>query len=67
MSARGRSGDNNRAIKTAIRNLSQKDKARLLQCVFCKHNPDTCGKSEADEDADGMCKDYLGDIVIKER
>ena len=28
---------------------------RLHQCLTCVHNPETCGCTEADEDANGMC------------
>lgn len=47
------------AIK-AVRGLSARDKIRLLQCVFCKNNPETCGCSERNEDEKGMCKKYNG-------
>lgn len=38
--------------------LSFKDKRRLLQCIFCGNNPDTCGCTEKDEDAKGYCTKY---------
>lgn len=47
------------AIK-AVRSLSAHDKIRLLQCVFCNNNPETCGFDEKNEDAEGMCKKYNG-------
>lgn len=43
-----------------MRNLSAHDKIRLLQCVFCNNNPETCGFDEKNEDAEGMCKKYNG-------
>lgn len=41
-----------------LRGLSPNDKIRLLQCVFCNRDPDTCGCTEKDENDKGMCKKY---------
>lgn len=38
--------------------LSKEDKERLLQCVLCANDPDTCGCTEADEDETGLCTKY---------
>ena len=38
--------------------LSENDKKRLMQCVKCMNNPETCNCTEADEDENGMCKRY---------
>ncbi len=40
------------AIK-AVRGLSARDKIRLLQCIFCKNDPEACGCSERNEDEKG--------------
>lgn len=47
------------AIKT-VRSLSPHDKIRLLQCVFCNKDPETCGCTERNEDEKGMCTKYNG-------
>ena len=31
---------------------------RLKQCVTCGRNPETCGCTESDEDANGMCMQW---------
>ena len=45
------------AIKTVM-SLSPYDRIRLLQCVFCDNDPETCGCTERNEDKDGMCRKY---------
>lgn len=45
-------------ILKEIRNLSQHDKNRLFQCVFCARDPETCGCTEKDEDYKGFCVCY---------
>lgn len=45
-------------ILKEIRNLSQHDKIRFIQCVFCARDPETCGCTEKDEDNKGFCVCY---------
>lgn len=49
--------------------LSPSDKARLLQCTFCRRDVSICGCNETDEDASGLCKKYQGDRndILKNR
>lgn len=54
----------NHEIKAAIHDMSPKDKERLLQCVFCRNDPMSCGADDADEDIHGLCKNYLGDMLF---
>lgn len=54
----------NQEIKAAIHDMSPKDKERLLQCVFCRNDPMSCGADDADEDIHGLCKNYLGDVLF---
>ena len=42
-------------IMAKVGPMSRKDKERLLQCILCKHDPEDCGCTEADEDKDGFC------------
>lgn len=53
-----------KAIKS-VKDLSTKDRLRLLQCVFCQCDPAICDCDETDEDEDGLCKRYQGTIVYK--
>lgn len=48
-----------------IRYLSDNDKLRLLQCLYCVHDPGVCGCTEDDEDEQGMCKYYRMDVRRK--
>lgn len=45
--------------------IPKKDKARLLQCVFCKRNSITCGCDETDENKNGLCQKYQGEILFE--
>ena len=38
--------------------LSDHDKDRLMQCIKCENNPETCNCTDSDEDSDGMCKKF---------
>ena len=38
--------------------LSDHDKLRLLQCIYCMNDPNDCGCTEKNEDKNGMCKRY---------
>lgn len=35
--------------------MTEHDIDRMMQCVTCVHNPETCGCDDADEDKSGMC------------
>ena len=39
--------------------LSDHDKLRLLQCVYCMNDPYDCGCTEKNEYKNGMCKKYI--------
>ena len=54
----------NQDIKAQIHNMSAKDKERLLQCVLCKRNPMYCMSEDEDEDNNGLCKNYIGDMLF---
>ena len=54
-----------RALRDAW-NLSHTDKLRLMQCVYCRQDPTKCRCTEDDEDENGMCTKYNGDVVIEE-
>lgn len=43
-----------------VHSLSDHDKLRALQCIYCEHDPGTCNCTEKDEDEKGMCKKYIG-------
>ena len=34
------------------------DIERLIQCIICGKDPETCGASEKDEDNEGLCLKY---------
>ena len=46
------------ALNNIVSIIPEDMKARLMQCVTCKHDPAECRCDESDEDADGMCKRY---------
>ena len=48
----------------ALSSMSAKDKTRLLQCVTCKNNPDDCGRDDKDEDNNGLCVKYQGQVLF---
>ena len=50
-------------IEEMLNNLSEQDKYRLFQCVWCGNDPGTCGADHKDEDEHGYCKKF----VSKER
>ena len=54
----------NQDIKAQIHSMSAKDKQRLLQCVFCKRDPMYCMSEDEDEDNNGLCKNYIGDMLF---
>lgn len=35
--------------------MTEKDIDRLMQCITCERNPQTCGCKDEDEDSEGMC------------
>ena len=39
--------------------MTEHDIERLIQCVRCEHDPKDCGRTESDEDENGMCMDYV--------
>ena len=51
-------------IRAEISKMSAKDKSRLIQCVFCKNDPSKCGADEQNENENGMCEKYLGNILF---
>ena len=51
-------------MKRIISQMSAKDKSRLMQCVTCQNNPDNCGCDDNDEDENGLCKKYQGQILF---
>ena len=34
---------------------------RIIECMCCGRDPETCGATEKDEDEDGFCKLYKED------
>lgn len=32
--------------------------ARMMQCVWCKNDPETCGCTDDDEDENGFCRQW---------
>lgn len=38
--------------------LSEHNEERMIQCVMCAKDPETCGCCEKDEDENGMCKEF---------
>ena len=56
----------NPQIKNLLNELdmSPKDKERLLQCVFCQRDPANCGCDENNEDENGLCKNYIGQVLF---
>lgn len=41
------------------------DAERLTQCVLCVNNPDTCGKTDKDEDANGSCLYFINRLLYE--
>lgn len=35
--------------------MTGRDIERLIQCITCKNDPETCGCDDKDEDSEGMC------------
>ena len=52
-------------FRTELSNMSEHDKGRLLQCIFCSLDPAKCGASEKEEDSKGMCKKYVGNVLFE--
>lgn len=38
--------------------LSINDFRRLMECITCRSNPETCGCTETDENEKGHCQKY---------
>lgn len=36
----------------------EQDLKRLIQCVICANDPETCGCTDDDEDEQGFCLNY---------
>ena len=54
-----------KSIRAELSKMSEHDKSRLLQCVFCHLDPMKCGADEKDEDSKGMCKKYIGTVLFE--
>jgi len=51
-------------IADIMKDLSDRDKARLFQCIMCAEDPDTCNCSEKDEDENGLCLKHKPVIIV---
>ena len=54
-------------IKSELSKMSEHDKARLMQCIFCRLDPMKCGASDKDEDKKGMCRKYVGTVLFERK
>lgn len=40
-------------------NFCRNDFKRLMQCLTCANDPETCGCDDSDEDENGMCRMFV--------
>ena len=38
--------------------MKEREKQRLIQCITCARDPETCGCTEANEDENGFCTEW---------
>ena len=38
--------------------MTEHEKQRLIQCITCARDPETCGCTEANEDENGFCTEW---------
>ena len=43
------------------------DVERLTQCVLCLNDPDTCGKTDIDEDANRSCLYFINRLLAERK